>query len=261
MPRLPRARSGAFKRRKFSGVRKNRSVKALDRRISRVARESKRVDYVCDDFLNDYNYLPYTQAVDVDHAWSYKYWGLPWSTAATTASLLNAGLQEGDVRGSKIFMKSITVRGVIGMQSAIPATDDATNVVRIIALWDSDAASYSAGSVANNFPSVYTHPVAYFNGAATNPTIASVFGGFNPVYVGKGKRYSKVLFDKTYCLSRTGNQLLQFRAKIKIHKWAGMANTSGNGCLSQNVIFGFCSDSGLAPNPYIAFAARLCYNT
>lgn len=235
------------------------SVSSLSRRISKVQKKCMPTYLVSDDKLNDGGFPLTSNTIDVSYTWGYKYFGLKWGAAVTDTSILNQGLQEGDIRGNSIRAVSLSVRGQIFLPSTVAIPNpDFTNCVRLIALWDTEAAFYSGGIV-NNFPQSTDAPVIYFDGSSGGPGVSSMFGFYNITNIGKGKRF-QVLYDKVFTFSRNGNSVHALNFKLKLNKLIGFPAASGaNACLAQNVLFAFCSDSAAVPYPQISWSQRLCY--
>lgn len=228
----------------------------------KIARASRPQVYVCDDLTNDGSYLfagP-TATFSVNNTWIYKWWGLILGATASDPSLLNQGLMEGDVRGNEIRMLSMQVRGQVYLSDNILVTPDRSNAVRIMAYWDRSASKYNGG-VVNNITFPAEEPIATFTGVNSQAGLGSIFSNLNPVSVGKGKRFS-VLFDKVFQLCIQGKDGIHFEFTLPLNRKAGLSNAAGiSSCLSQNVMFAFCSDSTTAPAPLISLNARLRYTT
>lgn len=215
-----------------------------------MARKDKPNYYVIDDWTNTVG-----TAIQVSPTLIYKFFGLPFTASATTPNIWgNQGNMQGDTRGNQARMISCTVRGNVKIDDA--ASVDA--IVRIVALWDHEAAYISSGTWYNNFPSTGASPLAKFNGTTVTPTSGTVFSGFNPVNVGKGKRF-QVLMDRTFVLSYGGTSNRPFHHKFRVNKTAGFPAA---GVVANNILFCFIGDQpGPSNLPDVIMEARVCYVT
>jgi len=253
---MPRRFKRKFRKRRGSF----RSKKGnLRKKIQRVEREC-RPDYkVFDDIYSD---SAFNTAIIISNLPVYRYYGLPFGATGSATNTFGAALSvAGGTQSYTPKFHSFTIRGEVGLQSNYLL--QGANV-RLIWYWDSDAAFLDSGGLpVNNFPQTHTSILAVQTATTqTAPANGGIYTGYNPVTVGKGKRY-RILSDKVYSLSNSGKNNFQVRLKLKVRKTVGMAQVPALApVLSQNLGLCLVSDvpGGQTSWPYFTFSNRLCYS-
>jgi len=235
------------------------TVRKLAKKINRVAKIDRPEYHVFDDNLND-NTVSGNFGIQVGIGASYKYFGLPLGAGASTLNIFGTqGNQEGDSRGNHCRIVSFTIRGNIYL-SPVLGTVDFNNVVRIIWLWDKEAAYFpTLATWSNNFPGNNNSPLGQYLGIAPQATQPTVYSGYNVSMVGRGKRF-QVLSDKSYRLSSNGQSNKNINQKLRVRKDMGIPYALSSGAvITTNLLCMLISDSYIAPAPIVTFNIRACY--
>lgn len=237
------------------------TLRKLARKIQRVSVRDRPVYRIYDDFNAD-------QAIkgvlfdqySLTTTAQYKYLGLTKANllADIAQNEMGQGLNEGDFSGNVIKCISLTIRGQIYNIGTL--ADDFTNVVRLIWFWDDQSTVFNGTDYIPNEPQ-QTYPIlATYPGADAQAGVGSVFSFYNPVTVGKGRRF-KILSDRTYTLSAAGTSVHIVRQKLRLRgkmmTWVNPLN--GVQAPETNIGCMMLSDSSAAPNPVFTFSLRLCY--